>query len=111
MFVRPEKGPLAHLVPARPNGFGRSGGERLDYMSYTVYVLIDRDGKLYKGVTNDLRRRLAEHRSGHANTTSRMHDIQVAYTEKFDTFEVARERELYFKSAAGRRFLKKHLGP
>lgn len=35
----------------------------------------------------------------------------VAYTEEFDTFNTARERELYFKSAAGRRFLAKKLGP
>jgi hypothetical protein len=44
-------------------------------------------------------------------TTSRMTGLIVAYAEQFDTFEDARKRELYFKSAAGRRFLKKKLGP
>ena len=80
-------------------------------MSYTVYVLEDSKGKVYKGVTNDLKRRLREHRSKHTKTTSRMEGINVVYIENFDTFEVARKRELYFKSAAGRRFLKKYLGP
>ncbi|MBL8029690.1 MAG: GIY-YIG nuclease family protein [Candidatus Doudnabacteria bacterium] len=32
---------------------------------YTVYVLRDKDGKLYKGMTKDLERRLKEHKYGH----------------------------------------------
>lgn len=80
-------------------------------MKYVVYILSDRAGNLYKGMTNNLERRLREHRSGHTRTTARMHEIIVAYTEEFDTFESARKRELYFKSAAGRRFLAKKLGP
>ena len=79
-------------------------------MLYTVYVLKDSEGKLYKGVTNNLERRLREHRSGHTQTTSHMVELMVAYTEKFDNFVDARKRELYFKSAAGRRFLAKVLG-
>ena len=77
---------------------------------YTVYVLRDSNGKVYKGMTNNLKRRLQEHRSGRTRTTSRMKEIQIAYTEKFETFIEARKRELYFKSAAGRRFLKQVMG-
>ncbi len=80
-------------------------------MQYTAYVLIDSKGKFYKGVTNNLTRCLYEHKSGHTKTTSNMLDIRVAYVEKFDTFEDARRREVYFKTAAGRRYLKKHIGP
>lgn len=72
----------------------------------TVYVLKDNTGKLYKGLTNDLQRRLIEHKSGHTITTSRMKELHVIYTEEFGTLEEARKREKYFKSAAGRRFLK-----
>ena len=79
-------------------------------MEYETYVLIDKQGKLYKGVTSNLQKRLKEHKKGTTQTTSRMIDLAVAYSEKFDTFEQARKRELYFKSAAGRRFLKKKLG-
>lgn len=81
------------------------------YMEYTVYVLKDTSGTLYKGVTNNLSRRLKEHKSGHTRTTARMKELSIAYSEKFDSFEAARKRELYFKSAAGRRFLAKHIGP
>ncbi|HEV7449536.1 MAG TPA: GIY-YIG nuclease family protein [Candidatus Paceibacterota bacterium] len=80
-------------------------------MKYTAYVLQDRKGKRYKGVTSDLSRRLKDHSRGKTLTTSRMSELQVVYSEQFDTFTEARRREVYFKSAAGRRFLKKLLGP
>ena len=77
---------------------------------YTIYVLKDIHGKLYKGCTNNLERRLKEHKSGGTVTTSRMTGITVVYKEEFDIFSEARKRELYFKSAAGRKFLNKILG-
>ncbi|MBI2062269.1 MAG: GIY-YIG nuclease family protein [Candidatus Yanofskybacteria bacterium] len=73
---------------------------------YTVYVLRDEAGKIYKGCTNNLNRRLREHRAGKTQTTSRMARFDVVYTESFETFIEARTREVYFKSAAGRKFLK-----
>jgi len=77
---------------------------------YTVYVLRDRDGKLYKGLTNNIKRRLSEHKSGHTVTTSKMFDLQVVYSEEFNDFGLARKREIYFKTAADRRFIKQKLG-
>lgn len=76
---------------------------------YTVYVLKNFDGRLYKGMTNDLERRLSEHRAGHTQTTKHFKDFKVVYTESCSTFVEARKRELYLKSAAGRKFLKKVL--
>lgn len=73
---------------------------------FTVYVLQDDMGKLYKGCTNNLRRRLSEHVRGKTITTQRMKNLKVVYTEEFQYFEDARKREVYFKTAAGRRFLK-----
>ena len=75
-------------------------------MNYTVYVLQDNEGKLYKGYSNNLTRRLREHRSGHTKTTSKMRDLRVVYTEEYDNLNSALRREKYLKSAAGRRFLK-----
>jgi predicted GIY-YIG superfamily endonuclease len=40
-----------------------------------------------------------------------MKGLRLVYTEEFATFEEARQREKYFKTAAGRRFLKTTLGP
>lgn len=86
----------------------RSGGAQLvfSWNMFTVYVLKDNSEKIYKGMTNNLSRRLAEHRSGHTNTTSRMKNLRLVYKEEYVTFEEARKRELYLKSSAGRRFLK-----
>jgi len=80
-------------------------------MQYTVYILRDDRGNLYKGMTSNLRKRLYDHKSKHTRTTAKMKNPSVAYAEEFDTFDAARKRELYFKTAAGRRFLKKKLGP
>ncbi|HEY4480231.1 MAG TPA: GIY-YIG nuclease family protein [Candidatus Paceibacterota bacterium] len=79
-------------------------------MKYWVYVLRDDKGKFYKGMTNNLERRLKEHKNKHTITTARMGNISLAYQEEFDSFNEARKRELYFKSSAGRRFLKNKLG-
>ena len=76
---------------------------------FTVYVLRDELGKHYKGLTNNLLRRLSEHRNGKTQTTSRMSNLVVVYTEEYDNFITARRRELYLKSAAGRKFLKNKL--
>ena len=77
---------------------------------YTVYVLQDKDGKLYKGMTNNLSRRIKEHKVGRTRTTKIMKELKVIYTEIYDTRIDARVREKYLKSAAGRKFLKKVLG-
>ena len=78
---------------------------------YTVYVLKDEKGKLYKGFTNNIERRIKEHRSGHTVTTSKMKGLEIVYKECYDDFLTARKRELYFKSAAGRKFLKTKIVP
>ena len=64
-------------------------------------------------MTNNVERRLKEHRGGYTQTTSRMTDIEFVYKEEYSSFEEARKRELYLKSATGRRFLKKkiYIGP
>ena len=77
---------------------------------YYAYVLQDEDGKRYKGMTVNLARRLAEHQCGKTITTRKMQGLKLVYSEKFKSFEEARKRELYFKTAAGRRFLKSKLG-
>jgi putative endonuclease len=73
---------------------------------YSVYVLLDDRKRLYKGMTNNLERRLAEHKRGHTVTTRKMNNLRLIYKEDYDRFEEARKREIYFKTAAGRRFLK-----
>ncbi len=77
---------------------------------FTVYILKDINGKFYKGMTNNKGRRLREHQSGKTITTSKMVDFELIYEEQYENKEDARKRELYLKTAAGRRFIKKKLG-
>lgn len=86
----------------------QSGGAQLVLM-YTVYVLQDNQRRLYKGMTNNLVRRLAEHKGGTTKTTRFMKDLRVVYSEELPDRVTARKREIYLKSAAGRKFLKKIL--
>ncbi|MFH1223638.1 MAG: GIY-YIG nuclease family protein [Pseudomonadota bacterium] len=79
---------------------------------YKVYVLSDNNGKIYKGMTSNLDRRLKEHSSGRTKTTRSFKNIKLVYFEEFPNRIEARKREKYFKSAAGRKFLKNKLsGP
>ena len=75
-------------------------------MRYFVYILRDRQGKLNKGLTNNIERRVQENKSGKTITTRKMSKLKVVYMEVLESFAEARKRELYLKSAAGRRFLK-----
>lgn len=47
-----------------------------------------------------------DHKRDKTVTTSKMDDLKIVYTEKYQNFIDARKRELYLKSAVGRRFLK-----
>ena len=77
---------------------------------YTVYVLKDKSGKTYKGATSNINERLAGHLSGNTRSTRMMDKPRLVYSEDYSTWQDARKRELYLKSAAGRKFLKKTLG-
>ncbi|OGL85981.1 hypothetical protein A3I40_00390 [Candidatus Uhrbacteria bacterium RIFCSPLOWO2_02_FULL_48_12] len=79
-------------------------------MKFMTYVLVDKNGKLYKGATGNLERRMRDHIRGKTKTTRAMHGLTVVYKEEYESFGLARAREVYFKTAAGRRFLKKIMG-
>lgn len=75
---------------------------------FTVYILKSAVVvKSYVGVTDNIERRLKEHNSGKSYYTKKYTPWNVVYTEKFELFSEARKREKYFKSASGRRQLKK----
>jgi putative endonuclease len=67
-------------------------------MSYFVYLLASRrDGALYLGVTNDLARRVFEHRAKiHRGFTARYNITQLMCFETYDdpVSAIAREKEI-----------------
>ena len=79
-------------------------------MAYFTYVIHSKKyNRLYKGQCEDLKRRLKEHNAGYNKSTKPYIPWEIVYFEEFKTREEAIKREKYFKTAAGRRFLKKKI--
>ena len=69
---------------------------------FYVYVLrSDKDGALYIGSTNDLRRRLQEHNSGKVESTHSRFPFQLVYYEAYAAQQDARKRESQLKRFSG----------
>lgn len=80
-------------------------------MFYYTYILKSKkDGKLYTGFTNDLRKRFSQHNKGQSTYTKGRGPFSVIYYEACLSEEKARSRELYLKSGMGKRYLKNRLG-
>jgi len=74
---------------------------------YALYNNVN--SEIYIGITQDLERRLKEHNSGKNRYTKAFKPLKVFYTEIFDDYNSARQREIYFKTTKGRRELRKKL--
>ena len=64
----------------------------------------------YKGHCENLELRLSQHNGGLTKSIQKYVPFELVYFERFATREDARLREKYFKTAAGRRYLKSKLG-
>ena len=61
---------------------------------------------IYKGHCEDLKIRLSQHNSGMTKSIKPYLPFEIVYFEEFTSRQEAIKREKYFKSSAGRRFLK-----
>jgi len=74
---------------------------------YYVYVLKSmKDGMCYVGKTSDLRKRFDEHNKGRVPSTKNRLPLLLVYYEASRSSKDAAHRELYLKTAWGKRFLK-----
>ena len=65
---------------------------------YYVYILECKDGSLYTGTTNDLKRRFREHKNKIGGHYTASHGAkQIVYKEKFKTKGLALRREAEIK--------------
>jgi len=79
-------------------------------MKYTTYILLSNDGrKTYVGHTDNLERRLLEHNRGKSLFSRRYVPWFILYQEDFMTEQESIKREKYFKTHAGRNWMKKNL--
>ena len=76
----------------------------------TVYVLSNSvNSERYVGMALDCQSRLLEHNLGKNRYTKVFKQWVIIYSEQCESWESGRKREKYLKSAAGKRWLQKHL--
>lgn len=77
---------------------------------YYVYVLLSqKDGKLYTGSTDDLKRRIAEHNSGYVKSTINRRPLKLIYYEACHIETDARRRKKYLKTGMGKKYIRNRL--
>jgi putative endonuclease len=76
---------------------------------YTVYIIQNNEGLLYKGVTVNLLQRVRQHNTATGKWTSKKGPWNLVYSEIYTTKTEALKREKFLKSGKGRELLKKLL--
>jgi putative endonuclease len=101
---------LRSTMPARTDWYSRAG---IGFQAmFFAYVLKSRyHDRLYKGHCENMDLRLEQHNAGMTESIKPYLPFDLVYKEGFETREEAIKREKYFKSAAGRRYLKIKLAP
>jgi len=64
---------------------------------YFTYILLCNQKTYYVGVTNDLDKRLKEHKTGQSQFTSQFSDIELVYFEEYPTLVLSGRRETQLK--------------
>ena len=72
-------------------------GDRASLRTYFVYIVASRSRNIYTGVTNDLERRISQHKQGFVQGFTRRYRIhRLVYYEEFGDIRaaIAREKEV-----------------
>lgn len=72
-----------------------------------LYILQNLDGKFYVGSTDNLKRRIEQHKLGHTQTTKNMGTIKLVFSQKYDTLLEARRMERKLKKFKRKDFIEK----
>ncbi len=99
--------PARHARRACEGVAGRA--QWIEHMYYTYVLRSSKDNKLYIGYTDNLKRRIEEHMEGQVTSTKTRLPVELVYYEACQNSEKAVEREKYFKTGFGRRFLKSRI--
>ena len=78
-------------------------------MFYTYVLQSKKDGKLYTGATNDLRKRFSQHQNSQVVSTKGRGPFQLIYYEACIDSHDAFIREKYLKTGRGKMFLRRRL--
>ena len=73
---------------------------------FIIYALKLDNDDIYVGMTNNLRRRIQEHKRGKTKTTKNKKILRIIKIEECHNMQEARKKELYWKSGCGKETLK-----
>jgi putative endonuclease len=79
-------------------------------MTFYVYVLINKDGRIYVGQTNDISQRLLLHNEGKVRSTKPYRPWQIMFTEEYKTRSESMTREKWLKTGKGREYIREKRG-
>lgn len=85
------------------------GGQVAQNMFYTYVLRSKKDGKLYTGWSDNLKSRLKKHNEGKVPATQNRRPFELIYYEACGNKERAIQREKYFKSGFGKKFLRERI--
>jgi predicted GIY-YIG superfamily endonuclease len=76
-------------------------------MDFIIYLLINENkNRTYVGFSDNIKRRITEHRNKKVKTTKDFGKFTYKILEKFNDIKLARDAEKYWKSSSGRRKIK-----
>ena len=77
-----------------------------------IYILLSlKDQKTYVGSTTNLNNRFRNHKLGKVKSTKNRRPLTLLYSEYFDNYNDALRKEKYYKTAAGRKKLRRIIDP
>ncbi|MDD3661732.1 MAG: GIY-YIG nuclease family protein [Candidatus Dojkabacteria bacterium] len=82
-------------------------------MNYYVYIIesISCSGRLYRGFTRNLTRRMKQHNAGKSKHTNQFKPWKIRTYLVFDNRNSAEQFEKYLKTSSGKAFTNKRLVP
>jgi len=76
-------------------------------MFYAYILKSKKNGRLYVGSTNNLRRRFTEHNQGNGGEfTKKNRPFELIYYEAYTAYALAKKAERFYKTGYGREVLK-----
>lgn len=72
-----------------------------------VYILQNEKGNFYIGSTTDIDKRMEHHKGGYTSSTSKMGELKLVFSQKFETLKEVRYIEQRLKKLKRHDYLEK----
>ncbi|MDP4011860.1 MAG: GIY-YIG nuclease family protein [Candidatus Roizmanbacteria bacterium] len=76
---------------------------------WTVYAIVNKECKIYVGMTSNIQRRIAQHNGNRSNWTKFKGHWRLVYLKEFTDSKIARSHEKYLKGGKGRKLVKESI--